>query len=158
MVTRLIILALLAWCPAAPAAVWLDINGLSLHSPGYWVDQREAHHRYNEINPGLGITYARHNWRFMAGEYLNSYRKPSIYAAVGWLPLHLFGVRFGPVVGEITGYDNTPANGAPLEPLVVFETEVPVTSYVRLNVGVLPDFANVKPASAVLFQAGIKIW
>lgn len=73
---------------------------------------------YNETNPGLGLEYKDGDKRYMIGQYLNSLRKNSNYALMGYTPFNAdtsigkFGA--GIVGGAVTGYpfmDITPAAG-----------------------------------------------
>ena len=59
----------------------------------------------NEANYGIGGEYSfNSSWNVAAGEYLNTKRRTSVYATVGYTPLHIQTLKFGGTVGAITGY------------------------------------------------------
>lgn len=102
----LLLIAPVAVVAATPAQHhWtLDINLASVHTEAW------ARRSLNQINPGAGITYDwNRTWAFMGGEYLNSYRAPTWYAAAVWTPLHLgrtghWRVDAGIAAGLASGY------------------------------------------------------
>jgi hypothetical protein len=84
----------------------------------HWNRDKQKQMDYNENNPGFGLEYQDGDRRYMIGQYLNSLRKNSNYALMGYTPLHAdIGIgRFsaGVVGGGITGYPTgvvTPAAG-----------------------------------------------
>jgi len=92
----------------------IDMNLSAYH----WNRDKKAVKDYNEVNTGVGITYAKGDTRYMLGQYLNSLRHNSNYALVGKTLLDTdtligkFGL--GVVGGGITGYplaDVVPALG-----------------------------------------------
>lgn len=82
----------------------LNLNLASIHT------ERWARRTLNQTNPGAGVTYHwNRTWALMGGEYLNSYRSPTWYAAVAWTPLHIgrmghWHVDAGVAAGLATGY------------------------------------------------------
>lgn len=99
--------AMLALAPVHSAtAGTLDLNltVASVHTEAW------ARHTLNQANPGLGAEYRwNRTWGLMGGEYLNSYRAPTWYAAGVWTPLHLghaagWHVDAGLAAGLATGY------------------------------------------------------
>lgn len=92
----------------------VDVNLAAYH----WNRDKQKILDYNEVNPGIGITYTDGDTHYMAGQYLNSLRHNSNYALVGKTLLDTntaigkFGL--GVVGGAITGYplaDVIPAAG-----------------------------------------------
>lgn len=84
----------------------------------HWDRDKKNRLDYNETNPGVGLEYKDGDKRYMIGQYLNSLRKNSNYALMGYTPFHAnTGIgRFsaGIVGGGITGYplaDVVPAAG-----------------------------------------------
>lgn len=107
---RSIFILLLAFpAPAFADETYLDINLASYHLAREDVARRDL----NESNPGIGIGRDAGDWRQMAGIYLNSIRRTSTYALVGYMPLHIGRLNIGIVGGVVTGYlvDVAPAAG-----------------------------------------------
>lgn len=65
---------------------------------------------YNQVNPGLGVEADSGSWAFALGEYRNSFRRTTVYATAGYLPLVLGHFRLGAFAGPATGY-NVPVIG-----------------------------------------------
>ena len=109
--TRLLIVAtaLLAWALAPLAARADGFNAgdsLVVHVACRHGDRDAA---LNEVNPGLGVRLGR-GWGFwMAGGYLNSLAKPSLYAGAGKTLYTLGPASFNILGGLITGYSNVAA-------------------------------------------------
>lgn len=87
------------------ASPWtLDLNLASIHTEAW------ARRELNQVNPGVGITYHfTRTWAAMGGEYLNSYRRSTWYAAAVWTPLHVgaadrWHVDAGLAAGLASGY------------------------------------------------------
>lgn len=82
----------------------LDLNIASVHTEAW------ARRSLNQRNPGAGIEYHfNRTWGAIGGEYFNSYRRPTWYAAVTFTPFHLgadHGWRLdaGVAGGIATGY------------------------------------------------------
>jgi len=84
----------------------------------HWNRDKKEKMNYNETNTGFGIEHEDGDYRIMLGQYLNSLRKNSNYALMGYSPFHVntdYGkFSAGIVGGGITGYpagDITPALG-----------------------------------------------
>ncbi|MGL4576140.1 MAG: hypothetical protein ACRCV9_15265 [Burkholderiaceae bacterium] len=74
---------------------------LTLHTASYHFDRAA---QLNEVNPGLGVL-RRHEAAFVAaGAYRNSLSNNSVYAAAGWQPVNIGGMRVGAMGGAVTGY------------------------------------------------------
>jgi len=84
---------------------WLNVGGFSRHfnrTPDY-----------NESNFGFGVEYrSSPEISYMAGNYRNSHRKNTTYAAVNWQPLSLGPIRVGAAVGVMSGYPAMNRGGA----------------------------------------------
>lgn len=84
---------------------YLDANLGSYH----WNRDAVKDMNFRETNPGLGLEHDSGKWRQMIGEYLNSNKKHSNYALLGYTPFQtqtpLGLLKAGIVGGGITGYD-----------------------------------------------------
>lgn len=76
-----------------------------------WVTmQTVSHHiaanpNLNEQNWGVGVEYrTSEKWKVAIGQYRNSYRYSSIYAAKIWLPIQEKNFKFGAAMGLVSGY------------------------------------------------------
>ena len=58
----------------------------------------------NEDNKGVGIRYTVGSTFYMAGTYLNSINKQSVYAGAGWSLYTAGPLRFTVLAGIVTGY------------------------------------------------------
>lgn len=99
---------------------------------------------YNENNTGLGYVTPD---GLMFGAYLNSLRKPSIYAAKEWKtdpysvgPLQIRGGLLG---GAVTGYEK------PIQPLLMPEVLGAIGDH-AIALGLVPPIKNVTPAVLAL--------
>lgn len=98
---KLIFIILLAVSlPTFAADTYLDVNLASYH----WGREDVSQNNLNETNPGIGIEHDTGEWRQMAGVYLNSIRRTTVYALLGYTPLHLDRLSVGAVGGMVTGY------------------------------------------------------
>lgn len=64
---------------------------------------------FNEINPGIGLSYfIRKNWELRGGYYNNSYERPTFYLTANYIPLSAdlksFNFKFGLAAGFASGY------------------------------------------------------
>lgn len=98
-------LAVAALAPTAHAGqLDLNLNLASVHT------EQWARRSLNQRNPGAGLTYHwSRTWAVMGGEYLNSYRRPTWYAAAVWTPVHIGAARrwhvdAGLAAGLASGY------------------------------------------------------
>lgn len=101
----------LAIAPIAHAATLdLNLNVASVHT------EQWARRSLNQRNPGLGLTYHfDRTWAVMAGEYKNSYRVTTVYAAAVWTPVHIgradrWHVDAGLAAGLASGYGHASYN------------------------------------------------
>lgn len=86
--------------PGFAADTYFDANLASYH----WGREDVAQNNLNETNPGIGIERETGEWRQMAGFYLNSIRRTSSYALLGYVPFHTDNLNFGVIGGVVTGY------------------------------------------------------
>lgn len=99
--------------PAAAGTFDLDVTVTAVHTRAW------ARRSLNQFNPGLGVEYhVSRTWGVMAGEYKNSYRRPTWYAAATWTPLHLgrddgWRVDAGLGAGLASGYTRRQNPAAP---------------------------------------------
>ncbi|QAU35277.1 hypothetical protein [Janthinobacterium sp. 17J80-10] len=92
-------LSLLAFFPAilCAAEIWGSTTLGSVHS------NREQDLR--EQNFGFGLEYhEKRELMYMAGSYMNSHDKRSLYAFTAWTPIDYGIVRFGLMAGFVNGY------------------------------------------------------
>jgi len=104
---RLLAMLLLASIPAW-ADTWITFGGVSdhfCHGCGL-----------NNVNPGLGIEYDRtDHTKIIAGSYLNSYNRTTVYAGAAYQPIQYGPARFGIVGGVATNYGlKVPVIAAPV--------------------------------------------
>lgn len=98
---RFIFIILLAVSlPSFAADTYLDVNLASYH----WGREDVTQNNLNEINPGIGIEHDTGEWRQMVGVYLNSIRRASTYALLGYTPFRTDTLSLGVVGGVVTGY------------------------------------------------------
>lgn len=98
-------LAIAALAPVAHAGTLdLNLNVASVHT------EQWARQALNQRNPGIGATWHwSRTWALMGGEYKNSYRVTTVYAAAVWTPLHIgaadrWHVDVGLAAGLASGY------------------------------------------------------
>jgi len=91
-------LSLLAFIPViACAEIWGSTTLGSYHT------KREQNLR--EQNLGFGLEYhERRDVMYMAGSYINSHDKRSVYAFTAWTPVDYGLVRLGVMAGFVNGY------------------------------------------------------
>lgn len=96
--------------PAATPSWTLDLNLASIHTEAW------ARRQLNQVNPGIGATYHySRTWALMAGQYKNSYRATTVYAAAAWTPLQIgaadhWHVDAGIAAGLASGYGHAAYN------------------------------------------------
>ena len=115
--------------------------------------------RYNEWNPGIGLSYEVTDWlEARAGVYKNSYSETSFHAGFN-LKYNLAGggwiVAPGIWVAGVTGYHDTPADAATIMPFALPNISIGHESGVRVVVGYLPPVDDDSTGLATL-QAGFK--
>ena len=99
---------------AAPSRWALDVNTTSYHTEAW------ARRDLNQSNPGAGLEYqATPDLSGMAGFYLNSYRRTSVYALAAWTPLHAdlpggMSASAGLAAGLASGYRRDEVPTSPL--------------------------------------------
>lgn len=127
------------------ASLWLNVGGFSRHF------DRQAGH--NENNLGVGIEYRTSNeLSFMAGNYYNSVRKNTTYAAANWQPWSIGAFKLGAAVGIMNGYPamNRGGNFFAALPMVTYEGR-----RFGLNVGLIPSLKDVDGAVIVQFKVRV---
>lgn len=98
------VLVLFLFLPSAAAKngkLFIDFSLASKHI--------DAGNEYNEINPGIGLSYfAGKNWEMRGGYYNNSYERPAFYLTANYVPvsadLKNFNFKPGIAAGFATGY------------------------------------------------------
>jgi hypothetical protein len=135
-------------CHAAEGeqSIWVNAGGISRHF--------DRSKNFNESNTGFGA-----EWRFrddasvMVGQYRNSMRDTTHYAALNYQPLQLGPVRIGASVGVMDGY-RLMRNGG------TFFAALPMVSYegktFGVNVGVIPNVPSKHIDGAVIFQLKVR--
>lgn len=100
--------------------------------------------KFNQNNPGIGLEYhASQDVLYTAGIYRNSNYQDSIYATVGWTPLHLGPLSFGAAAGLINGYHNYNNGGiAPVAFGLVRLEGTGDLSRLGVNLSVLPPIPS----------------
>ncbi|MDP9898339.1 hypothetical protein [Variovorax ginsengisoli] len=98
-------LALLAVLPDAataqsePSRLWLN--------PGFYSYHFDRHKGLEDANPGLGVEWTLDStYSLTAGIFRNSDRDTSHYLGLYVMPVELYGVKLGAVVGAFDGYSN----------------------------------------------------
>ena len=99
---------LLAACPPSALAgrVNLDLSTACVHT------KASARHSLNQVNTGLGLEYqATRDIDLSGGFYRNSFKRPSVYALIEWLPLQVdlpigLTARLGVTGGLVSGYSH----------------------------------------------------
>lgn len=91
------IAAVIALCMGTARATELD---LVLHGASKHINATG----YNERNYGIGLRTSRGNAALQAGQYLNSYNRPTRYVAFEYLPWDFLGGRAGGFIAAATGY------------------------------------------------------
>lgn len=105
-------LFLLALLPSVVCAgeIWGSTTLASVHT--------KRNQNLNEQNYGFGLEYhERRDLLYMAGSYINSHEKRSIYALAGWTPIDLGIIRLGMLAGFVNGYPKF--NDGKITPAVV---------------------------------------
>jgi hypothetical protein len=91
----------------------LDVSLASLHT-------NNRPHKFNQTNPGLGLTYSfSQDFSGSLGFYENSYRRISAYALANWTPWHAslpgdFTLAGGVTAGLVSGYTRAQCAMRPL--------------------------------------------
>lgn len=83
--------------------LFIDFSLISKH---IGVDEDDE---YNEVNPGIGLSYfIRKNWELRGGYYNNSYSRPTFYLTANYVPLSAdlksFNFKAGLAAGLASGY------------------------------------------------------
>lgn len=100
------VLILFLFSSAAPAKTNKLFIDLSLISKHIGVDEDDD---YNEINPGIGLSYfIADKWEMRGGYYNNSYARPTFYLTANYVPLSTnlkqFNLKLGLAAGFASGY------------------------------------------------------
>jgi len=138
----------------ASAEVWVDITLASKHINSGTYQSPNGDQRYNELNPGIGLTIPRTaNVSAMLGTYKNSYKRQSTYAGVN---IHTDNdvINFGVMVGAITGYAKMD-----IMPMVVPNVSVKPNPYTKMIVGFIPaSLVDSTSSSAITLQISVKLF
>ncbi|MCJ8300475.1 MAG: hypothetical protein MJK13_16290 [Pseudomonadales bacterium] len=114
----------------------LDVSGFSKHSKSTYIDNGTAH-KYNETNPGLGISYGlSDNLDFRIGGFKNSYDRDSVYAGLNWHKDFYSGNwTVAPSINLflISGYQRNSNIPVAILPALTFGHRA-----VKLSIGILP--------------------
>ncbi len=114
----------------------LDISGFSKHSKSTYIENGTAH-KYNETNPGLGISYGlSDNLDLRIGGFKNSYDRDSVYVGLNWHRDFYFGdwtVAPGINLFLVSGYERRNDIPVAILPTLSFGHRA-----VKLSVGILP--------------------
>lgn len=113
--------------------VWLNPGLYSYHF------QTDKNLENNNIGLGAEYRYSTTN-AITAGSFRNSVRQTSNYTAWYWQPLELGSIRFGALLGAISGYPNANKGGW-------FPLALPVVSFEYKNIGInvtlIPTYQDV---------------
>lgn len=125
-----------------PHNVWVQFGGVSYHF------DRSQH--FNEKNFGIGLEYKlSKDWALTAGQYDNSIRNTSHYAAVEWTPLHAGPVNLGVAGGAIDGYYFNHGGFFPmLLPMATVETK-----HFGVNAIYVPKMKDISSVVGLQFKA-----
>lgn len=98
LVALAVCMAMFSTCVMAQAADWLVVSGASWHF--------EKRYQYRAENPGLGWERNLDEMPLsvMAGFYLNSYNRETVYAGARWEPFRWSHARLGLFGGVASGY------------------------------------------------------
>jgi len=111
-------------------------NGCAMDClPHIHVAAIHADHGYRSFTPGIGAM-CRGKYLLGAGVYKNSLGNGSAYAAAGWQPWTLWGVKIGGLAGVVSGYEEDRV--VPLAALFV--------SYKHLHFSFIPEVKTKTPA------------
>ena len=131
----------------------LDISGFSKHSKSTYIENGTAH-RYNETNPGLGISYGlSDNLDLRVGGFRNSYDKDSLYLGLNWHKDFYFGdwtVAPGLNFLLISGYESRTDIPFAILPALTFGHRA-----VKLSIGILP-FGDESKVTTLQLQFNFK--
>lgn len=143
---------------ASEGQLWLDVNVSSSHSRDYWWENLVTNsngdvvsvdeHKFNESNPGIGLTYGQNDYIDWTGGVLkNSFDVVSIYGGgILKYPLNLgngFRIEPGILLAVATGYDqdvNKDHTYDGLLPYVIPNITLIVADTFYARVGWVPDF------------------
>lgn len=126
--------------------LWVNAGGISRH-----FDRTK---NFNERNEGLGVEY---RWRddasVMLGQYRNSMRDTTHYAALNYQPLQFGPLKVGASIGVMDGYRlmRNGGNFFAALPMVTYEGE-----RFGVNVGVIPNVPSKHVDGCVLVQIKFK--
>lgn len=143
------VLVLFLFLPSAAAKngkLFIDFSLASKH-----IDSGDE---YNEINPGIGLSYfIGKNWEMRGGYYNNSYERPSFYLTANYVPvsadLKKFNFKPGIAAGFATGYKDGELLVFGKSP-ILYEGVVPVLAP---NISVLFRPANARFVLLILGNA-----
>lgn len=152
--TTVALIALLAVSATAQAQEAFEPSlSLTLGGMSYHFDRSKG---YNEHNTGLGLEYRfREDVSVTVGQYRNSVRNDTHYAAINYQPLSVGPVRIGASIGVMDGYPNMRNGGAFFAalPMLTYETK-----HFGVNFGVIPDVPKKGIDGAFILQLKYKLF
>lgn len=124
-----------------PHNVWIQFGGVSHHF--------DRDQNFNENNFGIGVEYEFNKDLSVAvGQYRNSIRNTSHYAALAYTPLHAGPFSFGVAAGAIDGYYFNDGGIFPMAmPMATYETK-----YFGVNALYVPKVKDVSSVVGVQFK------
>lgn len=125
-----------------PHNVWVNIGGVSHHF--------DRSKNFNENNFGIGIEYElNEDVAFAVGQYKNSIRNASHYAAIAYTPLHAGPVSLGVAAGTVDGYYFNNGGCIPMAmPMLTYETK-----HFGVNALYVPKMKDISSVVALQFKA-----
>lgn len=142
---------------------WIDLSVGAYHGDRSWKDKEDgSQHRYNEFNPGAGLTYnINENVDVSGGTFYNSFKRWSLYGGLGLkYPIRLSGKMTwepGFFAGFASGYEGTAKDDdVVVLGLIPFPAVSNIVRYddYALKVGVVPDYKGTKKSgfTVITFQ------
>jgi len=128
----------------------LMINGLAAHTSSTFDGEK-----LNGFNPGIGLRISGgildEDGAFSVGNYLNSFRRETVFALYEYTPYHYKRLDFGVFGGVVTGYHS---DEDAIDPLVAgVMTNVHLTDRAGLQVRFIPGNVSVFTFN-VVYQLG----
>lgn len=124
-----------------PHNVWIQFGGVSHHF--------DRDRDFNEKNFGIGVEYEfNRDLSLAVGQYRNSIRNTSHYAALAYTPLHAGPFSFGVAAGTIDGYYFNNGGFFPMAmPMATYETK-----HFGVNALYVPKVKDVSSVVGVQFK------